>query len=92
MWYVGTILDRAAGLKNEFETDLKGIMEKAAQSAEPMRGNLRSIIFSARDALEMLQNKYLTKDGQDLLRSVATMAGANFHVNIPDAPAPAKTA
>lgn len=67
-------------MREELKSNVRSILETAGKSAEPMKGNIRSIVMSARDAIDMLEGKYLTDDGKELVRSLARMATSQFKI------------
>lgn len=87
------LMERANSMKDGLQADMRALFEKAAESAEPLKSNLRSIALSARDAMDMLESKYLTQDGKDLVRSLVSMASSQFKIpQAIDAPAEAAPA
>lgn len=80
------LMERAMDIRQGLVADVRSFLDHASKTAEPMKNNLRSIALSARDAIEMLEGKYLTQDGKELLRSLGEMVKTQF--SIPELVAP----
>lgn len=50
------------------------VFVRAINDLEPIQSNERSALITAGDALRMIQNKYLTPDGQKLVRAITGIA------------------